>query len=93
LLHGVLLVHHDILQAPPGDASDFAQCRRNLLISGILDPSPQLSQDVIFLVVTGADDKGKSETLLVLRVQILEGGNLARRKRARIQTGRALLSR
>ena len=72
----VEVILHDIAEAMPGDPPDLAQRRLDLGAAVIAQPLGEPGRDGVLLVVPGTDDERKAEFGLVLRVGVLEPGDL-----------------
>ncbi len=85
------VILHDIAEAMPGDPPDLAQRRLDLGAAVIAQPLGEPGRDGVLLVVPGTDDEREAESGLVLRVGVLEPGDLLFAENVRVETGGALL--
>ena len=76
----------------PGDLPDFAERCLDLRTAVIAQPSDERSRDGVLLVVPGTDDEREAESGLVLRIGVLEPGDLLFAENIRVKTGGALLA-
>jgi hypothetical protein len=63
---------HDLGQPQRGNLIDLCQCRRNFLITRILEPPPKSLQDSLPVIEPRADDEGKTEPVEIRGVELVE---------------------
>src|SRR5215207_7972438 len=89
---GCQVILHDIAEAMPGDPPDLAQRRLDLGAAVVAQTIGERGRDGVLLGVPGTDDEREAESGLVLRIGVLEPGDLLFAENIRVKTGGALLA-